>query len=584
MFKIESVGELYVAVSGLPNPEKRHAVIMAQFAQDCRTKMKKLVLGLERRLGPGTGDLRLKIGLNSGATTGGVLRSEKSIFQIFGDTVNVAARMQRTALEDRIQASQKTANELIHAGREHWVKPRTEALITMYSDNDHPDDDAGTFWVEPPFEMVLPPGSNSSSISSEPDSDDFYCFTEQLPVPIQRLVAWNLDQLDNILVNLMAQSSSNPGTTEVQLFEGSKYPRSERSETVFLKDSESHSSTARFMQSSSDLPVLDNSIRNLLNDFISSIAFMYQEGKHNQYHDFEHSANAAMSIMKFLSSLSLTAKPEMAKEENDPDIRITYIHLVLSDPMVQFSMIFSALIHGVAHPGLSNRQLVRQNAPAAKRYKGKNVTEQCSIDMAWELFMDPGYNELRAVIFRKPSDILEFRKLIINAVLATDLDDLELMKSRDSRWNDLFETNKGDPRDVNSGSYIGKNEEYNNNRRAALVIEYIIQASVISEFMQHWNTYEKRRRRYFNETMKAKAVVSMDDEADPSTTWYEKELAFFDEFVIPLLEKIKMSGVFGSSCEEMFEYALSNRQTWESKGADLVERWKQEMLSKSDDL
>ena len=50
--------------------------------------MNSLTKELELTLGPGTGDLQLRCGLNSGAVTAGVLRGEKSRFQLFGDTVN----------------------------------------------------------------------------------------------------------------------------------------------------------------------------------------------------------------------------------------------------------------------------------------------------------------------------------------------------------------------------------------------------------------------------------------------------------------------------------------------------------------
>lgn len=54
-----------------------------------------LVKQLEVELGPDTGDLGLRVGLHSGQTTAGVLRGDRARFQLFGDTVNVTARMER---------------------------------------------------------------------------------------------------------------------------------------------------------------------------------------------------------------------------------------------------------------------------------------------------------------------------------------------------------------------------------------------------------------------------------------------------------------------------------------------------------
>lgn len=69
-------------MAGLPEPREDHAVVMARFARDCLKKMGEITKRLEVLLGPETGELEMRIGLHSGAVTAGVLRGEKSRFQV----------------------------------------------------------------------------------------------------------------------------------------------------------------------------------------------------------------------------------------------------------------------------------------------------------------------------------------------------------------------------------------------------------------------------------------------------------------------------------------------------------------------
>jgi hypothetical protein len=128
VFKVETIGDCYVAVTGLPEPRKDHATAMARFAKDCLAKFNELVSALEITLGPDTGDLNLRTGLHSGPVTAGVLRGDKSRFQLFGDTVNTAARMESNGERNRIHMSQDTADLLEKAGKGHWVVPRKETI------------------------------------------------------------------------------------------------------------------------------------------------------------------------------------------------------------------------------------------------------------------------------------------------------------------------------------------------------------------------------------------------------------------------------------------------------------------------
>mmetsp|Transcript_43516 Transcript_43516/g.125785 ORF Transcript_43516/g.125785 Transcript_43516/m.125785 type:complete len:172 (+) Transcript_43516:176-691(+) len=101
---------------------------MAKFARDCLEQMKEVTTKLEVTLGPDTGDLSMRFGMNSGQVTGGVLRGDRARFQLFGDTVNTAARMESTGVRGKIQLSQATADLLILAGKKNWLTPREEKI------------------------------------------------------------------------------------------------------------------------------------------------------------------------------------------------------------------------------------------------------------------------------------------------------------------------------------------------------------------------------------------------------------------------------------------------------------------------
>lgn len=116
---------------------------MSKFAKESMQKMTELVRHLEVSLGPDTADLCMRYGLHSGPVTAGVLRGEKSRFQLFGDTVNFASRMESTGQRNKIQCSQATADLLVAGGKKHWVHTRDDVVHAKGKGN------VQTYWIVP---------------------------------------------------------------------------------------------------------------------------------------------------------------------------------------------------------------------------------------------------------------------------------------------------------------------------------------------------------------------------------------------------------------------------------------------------
>ena len=103
--KIKTIGDAYMAVAGLPVARADHAQAAAAMALAMQAELVRLCeeLGL---------DLRLRVGLASGAVIAGVIGRRKFIYDLWGDTVNLASRMESSGLPGRIQVAASTREQL----------------------------------------------------------------------------------------------------------------------------------------------------------------------------------------------------------------------------------------------------------------------------------------------------------------------------------------------------------------------------------------------------------------------------------------------------------------------------------------
>jgi 3'5'-cyclic nucleotide phosphodiesterase len=256
---------------------------------------------------------------------------------------------------------------------------------------------------------------------------------------------------------------------------------------------------------------------------------------------------------------------------------------ITSDPLTVFAVVFSSIMHDIGHPGVSNATLVSRKDLLAKRYNDKSPAESNSFDIAWNIFMEPSYDDLRACICSNESAELDrFRQLVINMTVATDLFDPALQSFRDGRGRAAFGANDGSLSSSHSSSHRKEDAIKKINLQKTVLLEYIVQASDIVHTMQHFTIFEKWNRKLFQEEYDAFRAGRVTQ--DPSEVWYENELHFYDTYVIPLIRKLQKSRVFldatASCCDTLLEFALDNRQEWESKGRGIVGDMVQSCLQK----
>jgi hypothetical protein len=411
--------------------------------------MNSLTKELELTLGPGTGELQLRCGLNSGAVTAGVLRGEKSRFQLFGDTVNTAARMETNGLPNRIHVSQTTADQILQAGKQDWLTAREDLVEAKGKGK------MQTYWVEPTTTAggaksgtsrsgaSVASGDSVGEVSGSLDDGGDVMESQQpfgsINVTIEGMIQLNTKILESLIIKVLAHRRSL----------ASGHPHQYQPDTVSPCKKESNSRCVRdevvwsipmptFPKQPIDDPAakassirLEAHVREQLRNFISVIASMYRAN--NPFHNFDHATHVTMSTRKLLqriiivddqSSSSITTSPpppttlaQQQAQEEELNSHSSFLCAAFSDPLTQLAVVFSALIHDVDHRGVSNPTLTQEDPTLAQRYQYMSIAEQNSVDLAWNVFMGAEFTDLRNCMFVAREDLQRFRQLVVNSVM-----------------------------------------------------------------------------------------------------------------------------------------------------------------------
>lgn len=103
--KIKTIGDAYMAAAGLPVPAADHAARAAHMALDMLESLDQF----NQRSGY---NLQLRVGIHSGAVVAGVIGRRKFIYDLWGDTVNIASRMESQGVVGRVQVTDATRQQL----------------------------------------------------------------------------------------------------------------------------------------------------------------------------------------------------------------------------------------------------------------------------------------------------------------------------------------------------------------------------------------------------------------------------------------------------------------------------------------
>ena len=130
--KIKTIGDAYMAVSGIPEEDPDHAIKMVNFALKVMEKRNDWKLGDE--------NVSVRIGIHTGPVIGGVIGKQRISYDVWGDTVNVASRLESYGEPNKIQISKDFAEKIKHISTITCI-PRGEVQLKGLGKID-------AFWLE----------------------------------------------------------------------------------------------------------------------------------------------------------------------------------------------------------------------------------------------------------------------------------------------------------------------------------------------------------------------------------------------------------------------------------------------------
>jgi Adenylate and Guanylate cyclase catalytic domain/3'5'-cyclic nucleotide phosphodiesterase len=463
---------------------------------------------LESSLGPC--DLRGRCGLHSGPVTAGILRGEKARFQLFGDSMNTASRMESNGIPGKIHISMTTATLLEKAGKAHWITPREEVVFMKGKGNQQ------TYFAHPKSNgTTVQSGTTHESGETNFDApyfthlQDHSFMTDTGDESIQEMVDETAEILHRHLSHVVASRSTDP--------------------SIVLGDD---------CDPSAHQTTVSAAAKDQLRHFVLHVAHLHRRVP---FHAFHHASQVTRIAGDFMMS-AMNVECE-ASQQRDEGIEQTPNF----DPLMRFAAVFAALIHHVDHRGLTDEELTLENAAVVAVYGDQSVAVQNAIDIAWKAFVDGPYGDLRACVWATDEERDRFHQLLTSAALATSIFDKQRQRQRNRAAIEIEQV------DMKNGT----------------LFECVMQAAGAFHYVQEWATYRKFSALLFEERYQAWAR-GVSGAEDPSSYWYKREIEVFKNAIAPLVYRVEECGAFEEIGRRIGRYANKNQAQWASTGHEIV--------------